>query len=282
MMNLGKKSGKSGSASGEAFRDDLVNSITKVAAIVVTVTYLAVFIRAFDIGFTFRDALQGFLVAFVVILTLLKDRIGAYRKAFLLVVILSIGALSGFTTLGMLGGTVFLFPAVVVVMAVFYTRRQTMIFIIFTLAVFSLVAAGFCTGLIKLNFDIDLLLPNYFHWLVYGSSFAILMVIAYATIFRYREKMENLLEEVSEQRDELSETNDRLNEAAKNVKILSGLLPICSYCKKIRDDKGYWGQIESYIREHSEAEFTHSICRECEKKYYPDLYDDDEGHSSRD
>ena len=55
------------------------------------------------------------------------------------------------------------------------------------------------------------------------------------------------------------------------LKILRGLLPICSYCKKIRDDKGYWNQIESYITDHSEVEFSHSICQECLKKYYPDF-----------
>lgn len=67
-----------------------------------------------------------------------------------------------------------------------------------------------------------------------------------------------------------------LQEALTEVKTLSGLLPICSHCKKIRDDKGYWTQIESYIHEHSEAEFSHSICQECAKKHYPDLdlYDD--------
>lgn len=62
-----------------------------------------------------------------------------------------------------------------------------------------------------------------------------------------------------------------LNKALSKVKKLSGLLPICSHCKKIRDDKGYWTQIESYIHEHSEAEFSHSVCEECAKKYYPDM-----------
>jgi len=57
----------------------------------------------------------------------------------------------------------------------------------------------------------------------------------------------------------------------ENIKILSGLLPICASCKKIRDDKGYWNQIEAYIRDHSEAEFTHSICPDCVKVLYPDL-----------
>jgi hypothetical protein len=51
-----------------------------------------------------------------------------------------------------------------------------------------------------------------------------------------------------------------LREALSKVKTLSGMLPICSSCKKIRDDKGYWRQVEVYIRDHSEAEFTHGIC----------------------
>lgn len=60
-----------------------------------------------------------------------------------------------------------------------------------------------------------------------------------------------------------------LQEAMANVKRLSGLLPICSACKKVRDDQGYWSQVEVYIHEHSEAAFTHSICPQCLKKLYP-------------
>jgi len=60
-----------------------------------------------------------------------------------------------------------------------------------------------------------------------------------------------------------------LNNALKEVKKLSGFLPICASCKKIRDDQGYWKQVESYIAEHSEAEFSHSICPDCMKRHYP-------------
>ncbi len=63
-----------------------------------------------------------------------------------------------------------------------------------------------------------------------------------------------------------------LREALDQIKRLSGLLPICATCKKIRDDKGYWNEIESYICEHSEADFTHGICPECAKKYYSEFF----------
>jgi YesN/AraC family two-component response regulator len=61
-----------------------------------------------------------------------------------------------------------------------------------------------------------------------------------------------------------------LQGALARVKLLSGLLPICSSCKKIRTDEGYWEQIEVYIKEHSEAEFTHGICPDCTRRLYPE------------
>jgi two-component system, response regulator PdtaR len=71
---------------------------------------------------------------------------------------------------------------------------------------------------------------------------------------------------------ELEARNAELQEALDKVNMLSGLLPICSHCKKIRDDEGYWQQVEVYIRDHSEAEFSHGICPDCMKNFYPDFY----------
>lgn len=72
--------------------------------------------------------------------------------------------------------------------------------------------------------------------------------------------------------DEREALIHQLEDALKDVKSLSGLLPICGSCKKIRDDNGYWNQIESYIADHSEAEFSHGVCPECAKKLYPEVY----------
>ncbi|MCG6879316.1 MAG: PAS domain-containing protein [Deltaproteobacteria bacterium] len=72
-------------------------------------------------------------------------------------------------------------------------------------------------------------------------------------------------------RDVLKARNKELQTALKKVRQLSGLLPICASCKQIRDDAGYWHDVASYIRDHSEAEFSHSICPECLKKLYPEF-----------
>jgi hypothetical protein len=95
-------------------------------------------------------------------------------------------------------------------------------------------------------------------------------------LLQYQLNLEDTVEKRTEQLNltntALVKKNEDLEKALAKVKTLSGLLPICSHCKKIRDDKGYWNQIESYIQKHSEAEFSHGICRECAKKYYPEFH----------
>lgn len=70
----------------------------------------------------------------------------------------------------------------------------------------------------------------------------------------------------------LAEKNNQLAKALREVKELHGLLPICASCKKIRNDQGYWDQIEVYIQEHSKADFSHGICPDCLKELYPEIY----------
>lgn len=97
-----------------------------------------------------------------------------------------------------------------------------------------------------------------------------------------KEETKQALEEVKIEIEEHQRTQAEkdnliieLKEAISEVRTLSGLLPICASCKNIRDDKGYWNKLESYIQYHSEAEFSHSIYPDCIKKLYPDLADEE-------
>ncbi len=82
---------------------------------------------------------------------------------------------------------------------------------------------------------------------------------------------------VDKQRKKLEEEKEKLikelNNAISEIKTLRGILPICSFCKKIRDDKGYWEQVDVYIQKYSEADISHSICPDCMKKHYPEEYE---------
>ncbi len=82
--------------------------------------------------------------------------------------------------------------------------------------------------------------------------------------------------ELKQARDTQKELIKELRAALSKVKELSGLLPICAHCKKIRNDKGYWQQLESYIMTYTDAEFSHGLCPDCVDKYYSEFMDDDE------
>jgi predicted RNase H-like nuclease (RuvC/YqgF family) len=86
-----------------------------------------------------------------------------------------------------------------------------------------------------------------------------------------------LLDEIEDRKRTEAEKEqliDQLQKAMQEVKVLSGFLPICASCKKIRDDTGYWRQIEEYISTHSNALFSHGICPECTKKLYPEFHEE--------
>lgn len=84
------------------------------------------------------------------------------------------------------------------------------------------------------------------------------------------------LKQALAERDRAEEERERviheLKDALDHVKTLRGLLPICAACKKIRDGKGYWHQVEAYVRDHSEATFTHGMCPDCARELYPQLF----------
>lgn len=85
-----------------------------------------------------------------------------------------------------------------------------------------------------------------------------------------------------EMQDALADKVEELREAIEQIRTLRGIVPICGHCKQIRDDTGYWHQLEAYVRDHTEAEFSHGICPQCMRKLYPEFSEDGEGSEDGD
>lgn len=114
-------------------------------------------------------------------------------------------------------------------------------------------------------------LPTILKWLLLATLIA-LTVISLFYYWNRKLKIEICEREKVEQENQtlIKEMRTALDE----IQTLRGIIPICAHCKKIRDDKGTWNQIELYLRQHSEAEFTHGICQDCADKFYPELNDE--------
>jgi DNA repair exonuclease SbcCD ATPase subunit len=84
------------------------------------------------------------------------------------------------------------------------------------------------------------------------------------------EELETQIIEMGREEDERKDLVAKLQQALAQMDALRGILPICSSCKKIRDDNGFWYEIEPYIASHTQVEFTHSICPDCEEELYPE------------
>jgi hypothetical protein len=95
------------------------------------------------------------------------------------------------------------------------------------------------------------------------STFIVLVFcLVWFSIRRWHEKIKI--------NDIISQRNKELQHAYDEIKQLKGILPLCSFCKKIRDESGYWEQVDVYLQKHSEADISHSICDKCMKKHYPE------------
>jgi phosphoserine phosphatase RsbU/P len=84
-----------------------------------------------------------------------------------------------------------------------------------------------------------------------------------------------------EMRFQLNEKVEELSQALAEVRTLKGIVPICANCKNVRDDQGYWNRVETYLNEHTEADFTHAVCPDCMKRLYPQFRDDSEAKETK-
>lgn len=105
---------------------------------------------------------------------------------------------------------------------------------------------------------------------ILDSSLLLVLIVPLLYVFFYKPFLLDIRERKKAEMEKEA-TIVELKKAIDEIKILKGLIPICAKCKKVRDDAGYWQHIETYIRERSDAQFTHGICPNCAKELYPGL-----------
>lgn len=253
-------------------RNEVLDTLLFAMSAIGLPAFAAAQLRALELGWGLRELVQVLVYASLLGMTARRHQVSPRFKANFLMLLFLVISLPGALTLGVFAGGVFFLPVPLFIAAQFYQLRPTIVVGLLVTGVLLLAAVGYTAGGWGLPVTADALLHSPLNWGVYVSSFCLLAIYIAAAIRRYREVVEQLLQAASEQHDALMTRNHELEQALAEIRTLRGIIPICSWCHKIRDDDaGAWKQLESYITAHSDAQFSHGICPGCASRTEAEL-----------
>jgi len=151
----------------------------------------------------------------------------------------------------------------ILVAVVFLGRKMGIWFYVLCILTISILGYLFINEIIIPKININTYVSNFSSWMNVVIDFIFVIGLVIIIVGSIGEMLNSKLSEIEK-------INNELQKALTEIKVLQGILPICASCKKIKDDKGYWHKVESYITDHSEAQFSHGLCEECSEKLYGD------------
>ncbi|SHI57683.1 hypothetical protein SAMN02745216_00187 [Desulfatibacillum alkenivorans DSM 16219] len=265
-----------------AIRREFLESVSTVLLTLALVGLPLSLSRTYNTGLNFNHAAHLCITALIFVVFFVRKNMADRRLLIMIMLIFSMLSLAAFVKYGIVSAGFFFAATCVFIAVMALGVWGGVICAASYFAVIGLMAYLWMSGLLTFEGNLQeyILLPSV--WALLSVAFIITTAVFFVSANGFFRRLKELVGAVVEQRQEMQEQaeelirmNSELESALSEVKTLSGLLPICSHCKKIRDDKGYWNQIEVYIQDHSEADFSHSICPDCAKKIYPQmkLYD---------
>ena len=253
----------------DKIKDELINTLLLILSFV-SIPALAFSIsRFFHIGWQPAFLIQLILAILLILFAFYRKSISLYIKAGLLVFISLVVSVIAFFNFALSGsGFPFLLISVLIAVVFLGVKKTLWIFMLYVLTTL-IIGLLFIKGIVVPKINTAGYYTHFTSWLSALVSFSIITGLTIIILGNIGQLLASKLTEVEK-------ANNELKRALEEINTLRGILPICSHCKKIRDDEGYWKQIEAYFQDHTEVKFSHGVCRECAKKYYPDmdLYDD--------
>jgi hypothetical protein len=244
-------------------QENLLNKLFLILGFIAIPALSFSLFRYFDIGWQLSFNAQIFVGSIVVLVAIYRKSIDYYVKAGFLVAICFIFAIFASLDLGLSGFLVEYLMLAVFVGVIFLGRKQALFIYFGGATVIFVIGILIVKGVISPNTNIDTYTKYFSSWLSTLTSYLFVTALVILVVG----EIGHLL---SDKIADLQKMNKALKTANAEIKKLQGILPICASCKKIRDDKGYWQQVEVYIRDHSDAKFSHGICPDCIQKLYPE------------
>lgn len=240
-------------------KDALINKVMLVLGIAAIPIIAISLLRILAMGWQSFFYIHILSVPAVILFAMYRKSISLYIKVFYLIAILFIISIFGFLNLSLSGGGIPFMILSIFVAVTFLDRKTAIWFYFLSVVIVAIIGLCFVKGIVEPKINISTYHSYITSWIASLATFSIVIGLVILLAGSIGQLLNAKL-------SELRKTNDELQQALKEIKTLQGILPICSYCKKIRDDKGSWNQLETYIHHHSEAQFSHGICPECAKE----------------
>ena len=239
----------------------LINKLIITLSFFVIPAVLFSILRFIDIGLISMVFTDIFGVIFSISLAIFRKSFSYNIKIYSMIIVSFILGIDCALTFALSDFMLPYFMLSAVIAVIFLGKRQGIfISIISTFAIFLL---GFLivNDFIILSIDLNLYTKEYFSWISVAANFLLIIALVLVSTGEIGYLLSDKIKK-------LNEKNTELEKAHNEIKTLQGFLPICSSCKKIRDDDGYWNQIEDYITKRSDILFSHSLCETCSDDLY--------------
>ena len=228
--------------------------------------------RVFVTGWRAVYGVHMLCLLLVVGLWLLRSRIDFHARAVIAVAIMNIVAIAGITTFGLLGSAWWWMFNAALLVSILFSIRAGLIHAAVSVVILCGAGLGFINGWLTLDFDANTYVAEYSAWLTMLFGPVQLTVFILWAISTYQDATAELLSEVDKRREQREALILELKQALEEVQDLRGLVPICAHCKKVRDDTGFWENVEAFIRRHANTELTHGLCPPCGVELYGELW----------
>jgi hypothetical protein len=211
-------------------------------------------------------------LATVVAAFLARRHLGYTVRAVLVIALMDLAAIGGILSFSLLGSAWWWMLMAGLLAGLLFTRRAGVIHTLFGVLFLVGVAAAYSTGLLRTSFDADQYIVLPLSWATLLSGPVLLTLCGFWAIGLFFDTARDQLLELDKRRQQQALLIQQLEQSLEQVKTLSGLIPICMHCKKIRDDAGFWENVEAFVSRNTDAKFTHALCQPCGVELYGELW----------
>jgi hypothetical protein len=228
--------------------------------------------RYFFTGWEAVYAVHSVFLCIIVTTFLLRKRLSYTVRAVIMIVMMDIAAIGGVLSFSLLGSAWWWLLMAGLLSGLLFTSRIGFVHTLLGLLFLFAVALAYSTGLLAIDFDANEYITLPASWATALLGPVLLTIFGFSAIGVFFDAARELLNELDRRRQQKAKLVAELEDSLEKVKTLSGLVPICMHCKKIRDDQGFWENVEAFVGRHTNAQFSHALCQPCGVELYGELW----------